>query len=90
MTGTDAKTPPLTAGLCTTCQHSRAVTSSRGSTFVLCERSKADARFPRYPPLPVTSCIGYEPWDTQDAQRDLTRFRGKVKFSIDIDRLRQD
>jgi hypothetical protein len=24
------------------------------------------------------------------AQRDLTRFRGKVSFTIDVDRLRQD
>jgi hypothetical protein len=33
----------------------------RGSRFWLCELSKVDARFPRYPPLPVAACIGFTP-----------------------------
>jgi hypothetical protein len=28
--------------------------------FWLCERSKSDARFTKYPPLPVLACMGYE------------------------------
>jgi hypothetical protein len=49
------------AGLCESCQNKRLVRSGRGSTFVLCELSATDPRFPRYPPLPVLSCPGYQP-----------------------------
>jgi hypothetical protein len=48
-------------GLCFTCQFSRLIVSDRGSRFYFCERSKTDARFPRYPALPVRACEGYEP-----------------------------
>ena len=47
-------------GLCFTCIHSRQVNSGKGSTFWLCELSKTDPRFPKYPPLPVLRCAGYE------------------------------
>ncbi|MGD0980731.1 MAG: hypothetical protein ABR946_04535 [Solirubrobacteraceae bacterium] len=34
--------------------------NTRGSTFSLCERSKLEPDgYPRYPPLPVTSCRGF-------------------------------
>jgi GNAT superfamily N-acetyltransferase len=36
------------------------ITSARGSHFFLCERSRTDARYPRYPRLPVLTCAGYE------------------------------
>ena len=52
---------PPGAGLCATCLRARLVVSGRGSRFVLCERSRTDPRFPRYPPLPVRACAGYEP-----------------------------
>jgi hypothetical protein len=39
----------------------RLVESGRGSRFYLCGRSRTDARFPRYPRLPVLRCAGYEP-----------------------------
>ena len=48
------------AGLCAGCRHSRVVTSKRGSGFRLCERSRTDPRFPRYPVLPVLRCDGFE------------------------------
>jgi hypothetical protein len=48
------------AGLCATCAHARVIVSDRGSRFYFCERSKTDPRFPRYPRLPVTACIGYD------------------------------
>ena len=51
---------PTTAGLCATCAHARAVITPR-SRFVLCEKSRADAGFPRYPRLPVVACAGHEP-----------------------------
>jgi hypothetical protein len=46
-------------GLCATCQHSRLIQSAKGSEFWLCERSKSDARFSKYPVLPVRACLGY-------------------------------
>jgi len=50
-------------GLCADCVFARAVTSARGSTFLLCQRSQTDPRFPKYPPLPVRSCPGFESSD---------------------------
>jgi hypothetical protein len=51
---------PAQPGLCETCTFARRVESSKGSVFWLCERSKTDLRFPKYPPLPVVSCSGYD------------------------------
>jgi len=48
------------AGLCDSCRHQRLVSNTRGSTFSLCERSRTDPSFPKYPRLPVLSCRGYE------------------------------
>jgi hypothetical protein len=60
--GTPAGRPaPAWHGLCDSCAHVRAVTSARGSTFLLCERSKSDPRYPKYPPQPVVRCAGFEP-----------------------------
>jgi hypothetical protein len=36
------------------------VVTAKGSRFVLCERSRTDIRFRRYPPIPVLSCPGFE------------------------------
>ena len=49
------------SGLCAACLHARIVVSGRGSRFILCELSRTDPRFRRYPPLPVVDCLGYEP-----------------------------
>jgi len=51
--------PP--AGLCDSCAHQRVVTTTRGSRFSLCERSKTEPEFPKYPRVPVVECRGYEP-----------------------------
>ncbi|GAC1702115.1 MAG: hypothetical protein NVS9B4_06740 [Candidatus Acidiferrum sp.] len=48
-----------TWGLCARCVHARQVESSRGSIFVLCQLSREDARFLKYPVLPVGSCSGF-------------------------------
>lgn len=47
------------AGLCETCRHARVLTS-RTSLFLRCGRAEDDPSFPRYPPLPVVACRGYE------------------------------
>lgn len=57
-------------GLCGRCAHAREVRNRRGSTFVLCRKSKEDPRFRRYPVLPVTQCIGYEPETDEPAKED--------------------
>lgn len=46
-------------GLCERCRHARVVPTPR-SLFWLCERSRTDPRFPRYPRLPVRACDGFE------------------------------
>jgi len=53
------KSEDATVGLCLTCRHARAVTTSR-SRFWLCQLSARDPRFEKYPRLPVRSCPGYE------------------------------
>ncbi len=58
---------PPAAGLCDHCRHQRLVPNTRGSVFSLCERSKTDPDFPRYPRLPVTSCTGFQQRDGGNA-----------------------
>ena len=48
-------------GLCDSCRHQRLVPNTRGSVFSLCQRSREDPDFPRYPRLPVLSCPGFQP-----------------------------
>ena len=48
------------AGLCRTCAYARLQRTARGSEFWRCLRAEDDARFPRYPQLPVLACPGYE------------------------------
>ena len=47
-------------GLCDACRHQRLVPNPRGSVFSLCERSREDPAFPRYPRMPVLICPGFE------------------------------
>jgi hypothetical protein len=47
-------------GICSNCRHAELIRSGRGSTFVLCGLSRTDPRFPKYPPLPVLRCAGYD------------------------------
>ena len=51
---------PPPAGLCDRCRHQRVIRNTRGSSFSMCERSKTDPGFPKYPRLPVLECRGYE------------------------------
>jgi len=47
------------AGLCASCIHAKRVESSRASVFWLCELSRSDPSFPKYPRLPVLKCTGF-------------------------------
>jgi hypothetical protein len=51
---------PADPGLCARCVHLELQASKR-SVFVRCGLSDTDARFPRYPRLPVFACAGYRP-----------------------------
>lgn len=48
--------PPV---LCASCGHSEIIRSSRGSMFYRCKLSDTDARFAKYPRLPVVECSGW-------------------------------
>jgi hypothetical protein len=57
----DLKHTDSPAGLCAHCRYVRLVTSARGSTFLLCDRSRSEPEYyAKYPRLPVASCSGYE------------------------------
>ena len=50
----------MKAGLCDTCAYQRVIKNTRGSSFSMCERSKSDKNYPKYPRIPVRECPGYE------------------------------
>ena len=60
--------PP--AGLCDRCRHQRIVRNTRGSRFSLCRRSVDDPAYPRYPPVPVLACPGFEPRQTAGSEEE--------------------
>ena len=45
--------------LCETCALMREVVTPKGSRFLLCQLSKTDTAYPKYPPQPVVRCDGY-------------------------------
>lgn len=49
------------AGLCESCRNVRILEAKTGSRFFLCELSAVDPAFPKYPPIPVLRCAGYQP-----------------------------
>jgi hypothetical protein len=48
-------------GLCATCQYVRVIKSAKGGLFVMCDLSKNDPHFTKYPLLPVLQCAGFLP-----------------------------
>lgn len=53
------KEPP--PGLCGDCRHARLLNSAKGAAFVQCLLAETDARFPKWPRLPVLACAGHQP-----------------------------
>ncbi len=53
--------PPTGPGLCASCTYARVIVSRKGSRFHLCERSREEPAYPRYPRLPMLRCNGYDP-----------------------------
>ena len=54
--------PPesATAGLCADCAHAKKLRTKIDATIYLCGLAAVDARFPKFPRLPVHACAGYE------------------------------
>ena len=47
-------------GLCAECRYAAAQGNARASVFWRCLRAESDRSYPRYPPLPVENCRGFE------------------------------
>ena len=56
-------------GLCRGCRHARIVPTPR-SEFWRCALAETDARFERYPRLPIVQCDGFTPKRDEPAGRD--------------------
>ena len=48
-------------GLCGDCRHAKINETRRGTAYLRCLRAAWDDRLTRYPRLPVTDCVGFEP-----------------------------
>jgi hypothetical protein len=55
----DRESEKARVGLCFECRFAQLIESERGSVFYLCQRSRTDPAFPKYPRLPVVWCAGY-------------------------------
>jgi len=51
----------MTKSLCESCRWMRDVLTPKGSRFLLCEWSKTNPAYPKYPPQPVVHCQSHEP-----------------------------
>jgi hypothetical protein len=60
--------------LCETCALMREVITPKGSRFLLCQLSRTNPAFPKYPPQPVVRCDGYQP--TEKTEQDTTGGNG--------------
>ena len=60
----------MTPSLCETCAWKRAVVTPRGSRFLLCELSRSNPAYPKYPPQPVRGCEGFTPKEDVDDERE--------------------
>ena len=58
---------PPDPGLCGRCRHVRSQPSAKGSVFLRCGLADERPDFPRYPPLPVIECTGFETAAPPDA-----------------------
>ena len=56
----EGREPYPEAGLCDRCLHAEIV-RSKSSRFLRCRLADTDARFAKYPRLPVVACEGFRP-----------------------------
>jgi hypothetical protein len=45
--------------MCETCAIMREIITPKGTRYLLCQLSKIDPEYPKYPPQPVVRCDGY-------------------------------
>ena len=50
----------MTPSMCEMCALVREVITPKGSRFLLCQLSKTNPAYPKYPPQPVVRCDGYQ------------------------------
>jgi hypothetical protein len=58
----------MPVSLCESCANVREVRTAR-SRFFLCELSRADVNYPKYPPQPVVQCAGYQRKDDEKGDK---------------------
>jgi len=46
--------------ICNFCVFLRITKNERGGVFYMCQRSKIEAHFPKYPHQPMIKCAGFE------------------------------
>jgi hypothetical protein len=49
----------MTQSLCETCAWMREVITPKASRFLLCQLSKTNLAYPKYPPQPIVRCEGF-------------------------------
>ena len=49
----------MTHSLCDQCARMREVISGKGSRFLLCQLSRVNPHYPKYPNQPVLRCLGF-------------------------------
>jgi hypothetical protein len=54
--------------LCETCAWMREVITAKQSRFLLCQLSKTNPAFAKYPPQPVVRCDGYRSEGTKEQE----------------------
>ena len=64
----DSRVEEQGAGLCARCAHALVIRNDRGSRFYLCRLAASDARFVKYPQLPLHRCAGFVPSPEDDDQ----------------------
>ncbi len=62
----------MVAGLCDQCKHVQIVDSTKGSRFFLCMYTKIDARYTKYPRLPVMACRAYEEKNEEEKNQNIS------------------
>src|SRR2546430_10434420 len=64
--GVPGEAAAMSRSLCETCAWMREVVTPKGSRFLLCQLSKTDPAYPKYPPQPVVRCDGYRPREASE------------------------
>jgi hypothetical protein len=52
------------AGICRQCRYALLTRTRRGPVYVRCGRAATDPRLRKYPRLPLSECVGFEPLES--------------------------